>query len=101
MKDIYEIDDSNAEESEDDLNVRINGPSNDNILLEDGDMDVDSGGLEAPLAQAESRAFVPPLEVALDDIDQEDLVDQSQGPTDTLDDKTKRRGDKKSKKERL
>lgn len=58
------------------------------------------------LAQAEARAFVPPLEVTLDDIDQfngDDIVsqDQKHPDADTLKEKKKQLSKKKAKEERL
>ncbi|KAF4369032.1 hypothetical protein F8388_013361 [Cannabis sativa] len=119
MKNFYVLENDDAEESSDQVaDATINNSSvNDTKLVslpESGfqgihNMDVEcpSLNLEIPiLAQAESRAFVPPLEVALDDIYQENvdgITIQNQeliNVTDTLDEKSKREAKKKAKKER-
>ncbi|XP_024021580.1 rRNA biogenesis protein RRP5 isoform X2 [Morus notabilis] len=109
MKDSYLLDDNDTEENSDQEADASNGFVNDTklISLPDNDMDVECANLEIPiLAQAESRASVPPLEVTLDDVYQEDVnnvVSRNEEPIDeatTLDEKTKRRGKKKAKEER-
>lgn len=110
MKDSYLLDDNDTEENSDQEADESNGFVNDTKLtsLPDNDMDVECANLAIPiLVQAESRASVPPLEVTLDDVYQEDVnnvVSQNEEPIDeanTLDEKTKRRGKKKAKEERL
>ncbi|CAN6577203.1 unnamed protein product [Malus baccata var. baccata] len=65
------------------------------------DMDVDSKNAESQfLAQAESRAFVPPLEVTLDDIDQFDGEDKEHLDVDTVNEKKMQPTKKKAKEER-
>lgn len=71
------------------------------LMIEDGDDEDD-----AALAQAESRAAIPPLEVALDDLEQngDDIeVSPVQHPndTDSVDPKNKKQARKKAKLERL
>lgn len=74
-------------------------------LFGDQNMDVEHENLEFQfLAQAESRAFVPPLEVTLDDVDQgDDIVGQDQelpDAEDSLDEKKKKLTKKKARDER-
>lgn len=74
-------------------------------LFGDQNMDVEHENLEFHfLAQAESRAFVPPLEVTLDDVDQgDDIVGQDQelpDAEDSLDEKKKKLTKKKARDER-
>lgn len=71
----------------------------------DQNMDVEHENSEFQfLAQAESRAFVPPLEVTLDDVDQgDDVVSQDQelpDVEDSLDEKKKKLTKKKARDER-
>lgn len=76
-------------------------------LLGAQSMDTEDENGDCPiLAQAESRASIPPLEVSLDDIDQssiDNLVGQDQENIDeatTVHEKNKRQAKKKAKKER-
>ncbi|PON46626.1 Polyribonucleotide nucleotidyltransferase [Parasponia andersonii] len=115
MKDFYVLDDDDTQEPSDqeaDVTIENNGfldntklislPESD--LLGVQNMEVEC---EIPiLAQAEARASVPPLEVALDDIYQENvdgIIIQNQehiDDGDTLDEKSKRQAKKKAKKDR-
>lgn len=77
------------------------------ILLTDSTgMDIEYGsGASDVLAQAESRASIPPLDVTLDDIehsDMENFISQNQKNNEatTIDEKNKRRAKKKAKEER-
>lgn len=94
--------------------IKENGFSDDTRLLtfpssvlgaQNIDIEVESG--ECPiLAQVESRASIPPLEVSLDEIDEPDmdnLVGRSQehvDKTDTIHERNKRQAKKKAKEER-
>ena len=67
-------------------------------------MDIDGEDGEClVLAQAESRASIPALEVSLDDIDQTemDLNQEQIYEADTINEKNMRRSKKKDKEERL
>ncbi|XP_062112321.1 rRNA biogenesis protein RRP5 isoform X2 [Humulus lupulus] len=120
MKDFYVLDNDDAEELSDqeaDATIQNNSFIDDTKLVslpESGfqgihnmDVECQNLNLEIPiLAQAESRASVPPLEVALDDVYQENvdgITIQNQellNVIDTLDEKSKREAKKKAKKER-
>ena len=70
-------------------------------------MDIESENEEcAVLAQAESRAFIPPLDVTLDDLENSDMdgaIDQNQKDVDEtkiIDKKEKRQAKKKANEER-
>ena len=107
MKESYVLDGDNTEETSDE--EASNGFTGDSKLISspDNHMDVEYGNLEIPiLAQTESRASVPPLEVTLDDENQEDANDKvgrNQEHVDeenTLDEKSKRKAKRKAKEER-
>ena len=113
MKESYVLDGDNTEETSDeeadDETIESNGFKGDSklISLPDNHIDVEYANLEIPiLAQTESRASVPPLEVTLDDENQEDandIVGRNQEHVDeenTLDEKSKRKAKRKAKEER-
>jgi len=119
MKDSYigsDIDIRLPSKQQPDEAMRENGFSEDTTLvsfpssslLGFQNMDIDGEKEKFPvLAQAESRASVPPLEVSLDDIDQPDtgnLVSQDQEHIDeavAIHERSTRRAKKKVKEERL
>ena len=119
MKDFYVLEKDDTEEpldQEADVTIEKNSLMYDTKLIslpESGflgvqTMDVEYENSEIPiLAQAESRASVPPLEVDLDDKYQENADDEMIlnhehiSDADTLDEKSKRQAKKKAKKERL
>ena len=119
MKNAYIEDNDDIElpsKQESDEAIRENGSSDDTRLvmfpgssligLQNMDIEGENGDCMV-LAQVESRAFIPPLEVSLDDIDQPDmdnLVSSNQAQideADTINEKNKRRPKKKAKEERL
>lgn len=118
MKDLYILDGDDIEETskqEPDDAARVKDFKNDinSISFPDisslgvQNMDVECENAELPnLAQTESRASVPPLEVTLDEINQSDidnLVGENQehlDVADTLEGKRKRQTKKKAKEER-
>lgn len=80
-------------------------PDSSSTKIKDMDDDLDIIEPEQPLRLAESRAFVPPLEVTLDDIDETDMVTlrsenkELKSGTDSRE-KNDRREKKKAKEER-
>ena len=119
MKNAYIEDNDDIElpsKQESDEAIRENGSSDDTRLvtfpgssligLQNMDIEGENGDCMV-LAQVESRASIPPLEVSLDDIDQPDmdnLVSSNQAQideADTINEKNKRRPKKKAKEERL
>lgn len=115
MKNSYFSSDNDLQmlsEEETDEDIEENG-SHDQSLMLDGslpaveDSDIESEGGEAlVLAQTESRASVPPLEVTLEDIEQpvmDNVVSQNMeriDVADNKDEKNKRQAKKKAKEER-
>lgn len=119
MKNAYIQDSDDTElpsKQESDEAIGENGSSDDTRLvtfpgssligLQNMDIEGENGDC-LDLAQVESRASIPPLEVSLDDIDQPDmdnLVSSNQkqiDEADTINEKNKRRPKKKAKEERL
>ncbi|TYJ18682.1 hypothetical protein E1A91_A09G140100v1 [Gossypium mustelinum] len=117
MKNSYFTDDIDfqiTEQEESDEDIEETGVADDDaddearsILLTDSTgMDIEYGsGVSDVLAQAESRASIPPLDVTLDDIehsDMENFISQNQENNEVtgVDEKSKRRAKKKAKEER-
>lgn len=78
---------------------------NSSVAVQDMDMESEDGGFPV-LAQTESRASVPPLDVSLDDEqpDMDNVISQNQGHIDeakTIDEKNNRRAKKRVKEERF
>ena len=116
MKNSYMGDSSDNElpsKQESDEAIRENGFSDNTQmvtfpgrnLLELQNLDIDGEDGEClVLAQAESRASIPALEVSLDDIDQTEMDNLNQEQiyeADTINEKNMRRSKKKDKEERL
>ncbi|OMO51868.1 hypothetical protein CCACVL1_29542 [Corchorus capsularis] len=96
------------EESEDDTEENGVMDETRSLLLTDSTLGMDieyENGPSSVLAQAESRASIPPLEVTLDDIEHSDLdilASQNQASNDAvdMDEKSTRRAKKKAKEDR-
>lgn len=113
MKDVYIMDNDDLEmPSEQDpdetivenvlTDVTMSEVCPESISFFTQDMDVNSKNAESQiLAQVESRAFVPPLEVTLDDIDQFDGEDKEHLDVGTVNEKKMQPTKKKAKEERL
>ncbi|MBA0857666.1 hypothetical protein Goshw_015409 [Gossypium schwendimanii] len=117
MKNSYFTDDIDfqiTEQEESDEDIEETGVADDDaddearsILLTDSTgMDIEyRSGVSDVLAQAESRASIPPLDVTLDDIEHSDMENfisenQENNEVTAIDEKSKRRAKKKAKEER-
>ncbi|OMO68743.1 hypothetical protein COLO4_29434 [Corchorus olitorius] len=106
----YDIDNQLPSEEESEEDTEENGVMDEtrSLLLTDSTLGMDieyENGPSSVLAQAESRASIPPLEVTLDDIEHSDLdilASQNQASNDAvdMDEKSTRRAKKKAKEDR-